>query len=532
MSSKDLASSSKIINKLYDNLTYYDLYGTSMFFFLIVTLIVILTAMYYKAMINSQEIKDDWNNRRCDPSVIPFAGVINAPEGTTATDYTSENFSYCVQNIIKDSSEEALQPLTTITDMIADLFISLQNAVDAIRGALSKLRQRFADIVGEIMGRILGVMTPIQVMFITFSDIMQKTQAVMATALYTVLGIYYALQAGMGAAVEGIIKILIIMVGVIAALWILPFTMPAAAVSTAIFLTISIPVAIITAIVSKALKIKSSGVPGLCFDENTMIKMHDGTQVKIKDIQLGDVLEHNNTVTGTMRLLTGKNGENSENNENSENMYNLNGIIVSGSHVVKFIGNWIKVSEHPYSELLTEYNKPFLYCMNTSSKTITINGTTFTDWDEVYGESLDQMLNMVRFPFEKIDGGFSENTSIELREGHCCLLKEVNPGDILKNGEIVLGAVKVRLSPKNRLLNYCLGDSVLFTGTNINVLKDNIDSVKKRNSHNSSWLKEEIMYHLITDTGDFDVMGVHVYDYNSLVDKYLKNGESKYKIMK
>ena len=529
MSGVDLTSSSKIINKMYDNLTYYDLYGSSMFVFFIVTLIVVMTVLYCKAMHDSQEIKDDWNNRRCDPSVIPFAGMINAPEGTTATDFTSENFSHCVQNIIKDSSVEALQPLTTVTDMIADLFITLQNAVNAIREALSKLRQRFADIVAQIMGKILNIMTPIQVMFITFSDIMQKTQAVMAAALYTILGIYYALQAGTGAAVEGIIKILLIMVGIIAALWIMPFTMPAAAISTAIFLTISIPTAIITAIVSKALKIQSSGVPGLCFDEGTMIKMCDGTYVKIRDVQLGDVLENNNTVTGTMRLLTRRdNGI----NLNNETMYNLDGVVVSGSHVVKFAGNWIKVSEHPCAELVKEYSKPFLHCMNTSDKTIVIEGTTFTDWDELYGESLDQMLNMVKHVFEKIDGGFTEDTRIELKEGHRCLIKDVNPGDILKDGETVLGTVKVHLSSKNRLLNYCLGDSVIFTGTNINILEDNFYTIKKKNSYFKSSLKEETMYHLITDTGEFSIMGVRVYDYNSLVDKYLKNGDSKYKIMK
>lgn len=522
MSNKDLSSSAKIINKLYDGLTYYDLYGTSMFVFFIVTLIVVLVILYCKAMNDSQEIKDDWNNRRCEPAVIPFAGLINAPDGQSSTDFTSENFSYCVQNIIKDSSEEALQPLNNVTNMIADLFIMLQNAVNAIREALSKLRQRFADIVAQIMGRILNIMTPIQVMFIAFADIMQKTQAVLASALYTILGIYYALQAGTGAAVEGIIKILIVMVGVIAALWIVPFTAPLAAISTAIFLIISIPTAIITAIVSKALKINSSGVPGLCFDEDTVVKRLDGTRTKIKDVQLGDVLEGGNTVTGTMRLLT---------LGNKENMYNLNGVTVSGAHVVRFVGNWIKVCDHPCAEMILEYNKPFLYCMNTVNKTIEIDGTVFTDWDEIYGEPLEGMRGMISNTFEKIDGGFTEDTRIELKDGRRVFMKDVNAGDVLKDGEIVLGTVKVRMSSKTRILNYCLGGSVVFRGTNINVLKDNIFGIVKKNSHNDTSTKEDILCHLITDIGEFNISGVRVYDYNSLLDKYLKNGENKYQIM-
>lgn len=510
------------INKLYDKLTYYDLYGSSMFVFFIVTLIVIMTILYCKAMNNSQEIKDDWNNQRCDPSVIPFAGFINAPDGTSATEFTSENFSHCVENVMNDSSKELLQPLNSVTEMITDLYTTLQDAINAIRGALAKLRQRIADIVVQIMGKVLNVMTPIQVMFIAFSDIMQKTQAVMATALYTILGIYYSLQAGMGAAVEGIIKILIVMVGVIAALWVIPFTMPVAAISTAIFLTISIPTAIITSIVSKSLHIKSSGIPGLCFDEDTEIKKRDGTMTKIKDVCVGDVLENDSTVTGTMCL--------SRCTERcTESMYNLNGIIVSGSHVVKFCERWIKVCDHPYADLLLEYDDPYLYCMNTSEKTITIDGTTFTDWDEIYGESLRTLA------FEKIDGGLMGETLIELSDGTDAQLKNIVPATMLKSGDVVLGTVEVRLSSKNRVFNYCLGDSVVFVGANINVLKDNGGKIIKKNRFKNKFktrVKEETVYHLITDTGVFNVMGIKVYDYNSLVDKYSKQMKGKFQIMK
>ena len=515
MSPEDLANSAKKINKLYDKLTYYDLYGSSMFVYFSVTFIVIMVVMYCKAMTNSQEIKDDWNNRRCDPSVIPFAGYINPPEGTSAADFTSDNFSYCVQNIISDGSEEALQPLNSITASITDLYMSLADAIDAIRGALAKLRQRFADIVEKIMGKVLNVITPIQVMFIAFSDIMQKTQATLATALYTILGIYYTLQASMGAAIEGIVKILIVMVGVIAALWIMPFTMPAAAISTAIFLTISIPVAIITAIVSKSLHISSSAVPGLCFDKNTELKMNDGARINISDVKIGDVLENNCIVTGVMQLSRSK-----------ETMYELNGVIVSGSHVVKFANNWIKVHEHPYAKFVDEYCEPILYCLNTITKTIAIKGMTFTDWDELYGKSLVTMLKTVKGDFNKIDGGISHGARIELDDGTFVPIERVGLNMVLKNGPIVIGIVKV--ASTNRRTNYCLGDSIAFTGSNVNVLKNNQshDELIKKTKNNSS--KEEMssrtlshtLFHLITDTGEFNVEGILVYDYNSLVDKY------------
>ena len=59
---------------------------------LIVTLIcsiVLIVLIHYLIIVNSQPIIDDWNNRRCDPAIIPFAGIINAPEGTSIFDFTS-----------------------------------------------------------------------------------------------------------------------------------------------------------------------------------------------------------------------------------------------------------------------------------------------------------------------------------------------------------------------------------------------------------------------------------------------------------
>jgi len=163
--------------------------------------------------------------------------------------------------------------------------------------------------------------------------------------------------------------------------------------------------------------------------------------------------------------------------------------------------------------------------MNTSEKTITIDGTTFTDWDEIYGESLRTLA------FEKIDGGLMGETLIELSDGTDAQLKNIVPATVLKSGDVVLGTVEVRLSSKNRVFNYCLGDSVVFVGANINVLKDNGGKIIKKNRFKTR-VKEETVYHLITDTGVFNVMGIKVYDYNSLVDKYSKQMKGKFQIMK
>ena len=82
-------------------------------------------------MINIQPIKDDWVNQRCNPKVIPFAGLINKPDdGTSVSDFTSENFNYCIQNILTDVTGYAVQPITGMTDALTSLYSDLADSVD------------------------------------------------------------------------------------------------------------------------------------------------------------------------------------------------------------------------------------------------------------------------------------------------------------------------------------------------------------------------------------------------------------------
>ena len=65
-------------------------------------------------------------------------------------------------------------------------------------------------------------------------------------------------------------------------------------------------------------------------------------------------------------------------------MYDLNGVTVSSTHAVNLNGAWVKIAAHPNARKLGMYTESYLYCLNTCSKTIQINDTVFSDWDEAY----------------------------------------------------------------------------------------------------------------------------------------------------
>lgn len=470
------------INETYDKLSYFDLYGNSVIIFIFVTLFVFIIFSYCKVMQTKEAISDDWTNQRCKPQNMIFAGLITHPEGTSAFQYTSDNFQYCLQNILTNITGYALEPLQFMIKSLTQIFEKFANSIQQIRELINKIRNSLKEFTQDLLSRILNVMIPIQKMFIALMDTFQKIQGVMTGGLYTMLGTYYTLQALMGAILELIIKMLLSLVIIIVGLWILPFTWPAAASMTAVFLAIAVPLSIIVYFMTEVLHIKSSGIPKLrCFDEYTSIPLQNGQYIYIKDINVGDKLANGSYITAKIKVTA-----------RQLHMFKLNNIIVSENHLVNYNNKWIRIREHPYAEQIS-YNKDFLYCLNTSNKIIELSGITFSDWDEIDNDTLTYLskqhknIENLENIHEFLDDGFEENTQITLHK-HKKQISEIKIGDILENGSLVYGLVEI---DSRKLRKY---------------------TIKKHPNK---------LYHLLTTDGTLKINSVDVKDYNNLIDKFI-----------
>jgi hypothetical protein len=313
----------------------------------------------------------------------------------------------------------------------------LSDSIDKIREFVNLIRNSIQHFTEDVFQRIFNVMIPIQQIFISLIDTFNKIQGVMTAGLYTMLGSYYTLKSLMGAILELIIKVLITIVVIVVGLWILPFTWPAAAVTTVVFLSIAIPLSIIIFFMTEILHIQTSGIPKLrCFDKNTTVILNDLSTKHIEELRPGDILQNNVTIMSTIKVTS-----------NNLNMYNLNGIIVSESHIVNYNESWIPIREHPDACLINNYIEPYLYCLNTSTKTIVLNGITFTDWDEIYGDNLLTVLKYKSIHSTKninptLDKGLHKNTIINLLHSKKSI-SQINIGDILSTRGIVYGIVEL-----------------------------------------------------------------------------------------
>jgi hypothetical protein len=498
------------ITKMYDKLNYFDQYGGSLILFIIITIVVLLLVSYFHIMTNIQPIVNDWPNQRCKPNIMPFAGLITHPEGVSASEYTSQNFTYCTQNILSNITGFALEPLTYLTNALQQIANTIQQSIQSIRAMFDKIRTSMQAVSEEIMGRLMNIMTPLMQIIISFKDLTGKIQGTMTAGLFTLLGSYYTLKSLMGAIAQFIVSILIALSVIIAILWILPFTWGAAAANTAIFVAIAIPMAIILSFMTNVLHVNDGyKIPTIkCFDKDTLITMNDGAQKKIIDIQTGDILSNNNAVTAKIKVAT-----------KGSDIYILDNIIVSDSHIVKYKNFWIPVSSHPDAVRFDFYNEPFLYCLNTTNKIININNQIFTDWDEIYDYSLDKILNNNLIPIKTrkdihkyLDCGFSESTKIKLANGSFKEINKISIHDVLENGEIVYGTVEIDGLDIAENVLYNLGKNFFVEGyvPELNIYKQQIPVTNQK------------LYHLLTDTKTFKLDNIIISDYNAAIDRFLE----------
>jgi hypothetical protein len=524
----DMESSYKKLKNMYDGLTYFDQYGSSLLLCIIITIVLFLLVSYCFALIYAQPIKDDWVNQRCNPSVIPFAGIINAPSGKSATDFTKENFDYCTQNVVKGVTGNAVQPLTFVTNSIMMVFNKIQDGINKVREMFNKIRLQIRAVGEEIMGRLMNMMIPLQQIIIGMKTMLSRTQGVLTAGLYTLMGSYYTLGSLMGSIAQMIVTILVALAAMVAAFWAIPFTWGLAATNTAIFVAISIPMIIILSFMTSKLKVGSNlKIPHIkCFDEFTPIKMSDGTTKTIREINVGDELWEADQVTAVFKVTT-----------EGSRMYRLDNIIVSDSHLVQLKDKFVKVSDHPESIPLDDYTSPFLYCLNTSSKFIRINNHVFSDWDEIFEIDLakfkDERDNNNNNTFvtknihEYFDGGFIGTTEIELITGEKKKITEIKVNDILVGGEKVYGLVEIDGSNLKDTGTYNLGKGLdVHGGPNLNFYLDN--QLRSTLDWRQNFItytplnKVNRLYHLLTDKKTFYIHDILFLDYNAAVDLIMK----------
>ena len=513
MSTDPIKNISKI-SGLYKNLSYSDIYGTSMVIVIVLLIILIGVYGYFKVKINQEPIINNWAKHRCDPLVIPTAGFIYKPEDKTAMEYTGENFQYCLNQTLKPLSSRFTSPFDYLIKGLMSVFAKIRASIALIRTKVSYIRSKFATMAKDIYHRLAGFLVPVQEIFVRIRDLFGKVNAILKMGLQSAHGVYLTLQSFMGvvatssavALIAGASVLIALYAAFVAAFFFAPplamYILSLAATYTVFYITVMVILVIIIVFMKRVLDVSPNlrvspppkrKPPPKCFDENTEIVLYDNTVTTIGNVNVGDALHDGSIVTAKLLLDVGE-----------EQMYDLYGVKVSGTHSVLFNSEWTLVSKHPCATKLVGYARPHIICLNTTSKRIIMRDLVFADWDEVFGAVEEKMRERSKdrgsgkhdpfsFIHECFDGGFGESVRIDMFNGSVKPINDITPGDILKGGVKVYGIVAVE-----RGMITC---------------KKNIVEMRSP-GHLDNSCSNPSLRHLVTDQGFFFAEGQKYKDYN------------------
>ena len=331
-----------------------------LFIVLVFVLLFILGLLF--ASVDRQDVMANWDQKRCDlPVMMAASFYIPAGDTRTGSEFATENFEFCANQIVRELFTAALAPFLTLFGGQMDAAEVVREVQTSLRGMLATFQNKFSNLLDGVFQRFMLVGFELRQIYARFLALMQKAQAIALSAVFSGM----SMIVGINNTIDFVEKVVLIMMGIIIGLIILLFAILIPFIPTIILPTIAI------------LAAAGGGAVGgmadaFCFSADTMVKKKDGAAARIDSLAIGDVLEDGSEVEGVL-FFDGHNVD----------LYHLGRVKVSADHLVYYepLAAWISVIEHPNAIRVAP--ETLLICLNTSTRSIPIDGYRFRDWEEI-----------------------------------------------------------------------------------------------------------------------------------------------------
>jgi hypothetical protein len=336
----------------------------------VLTLALTVGLGYTIARIEKDKIFTEWEARRCNPAIMTVASYFKPPDDPrTPTQFSQDNFKFCMKKGVDSAMAIAMAPFMAVFGKQVNASSIMSDSLNGIRALIANIFEAFMNYVNQFFQKFVFVGEQIKRMALHFKMAFNRLGTILLSLMYTGLSIVRGILNG----IDMFLKIVVILLGIIVALLVVLFFVLFPFFGPIIALIVSL-MAVVTAETAATL---DSYRGAFCFASGTKVIMKDGTLKSIKKIQVGD-----NLATGIVKGIMTMSGVKTP-------LYRLDGILVSGSHLVDYNNNWHSVSEDPRAKQTSTVHQR-LYCLNTESSTIPIMGLNgeilFKDWEELAPE--------------------------------------------------------------------------------------------------------------------------------------------------
>jgi len=144
----------------------------------LLTFVVAFGYNHYQAQLKF--LRKNWNAVKCNPLIIPFAGLINAPKGDSAVNYTEKNLNECMYDIIEDIVEVEKATQSAAHTVANETVSGLDEALNSTRSLISEIRSSISSVFSGIFSKIHNTMIPIQNIMIKSQNNINNSQAILS----------------------------------------------------------------------------------------------------------------------------------------------------------------------------------------------------------------------------------------------------------------------------------------------------------------------------------------------------------------
>ena len=382
-------------------------FQNALLFVILMILAIVSVVFGSSTILDIKRVKADWANQRCTPLIMPFAGWF----GVSA----KENFEFCMGKIFSGHSQSYLGSITTIFTKFTSLLQGVFQSVNSMRNTIATLGGGINVILQEYTERISMFFYRLRVSSIYLKSLFMRIYALLFSVMYM----------GMSG---------------------------------------------ITGMTSFTNTFLFSFLDTFCFPGDTLLRVvREGClevqEVPIREVQLEDRLYPSmDRVTALFQF-----------DARGQQMVRLGRVNVSTNHYVydeAQNGKRVRAEDHTSAIRLGPWlsDEP-LYCLNTDTHHIPIDGYLFMDYDETPSadeetmEWVESRLNGApsnKNRYHECGMAVHPMTGIRLATGEIRSAESLCIGDKLSTGSTIAGVIRKKVQEVVEVDGVCLTASTLY----------------------------------------------------------------------
>lgn len=265
----------------------------------------------------------------------------------------SENFNFCMKNIFNLNAGAVLAPVYGVMSNFTDIIGTISNVANSFRYLIANLLHGMERLMSSFRDRFQFILFSVRMSFFKIMNLMGR----LYTTFYAVIFMgMSALQAAQNVGNNAMVEFLL----------------------------------------------------EFCFDPDTPVELATNIIVPLSQVEIGTKLA---AINGVNPIVTSK----FKFMGSATPMVKLNGTIVSSKHYVYYetLKTWIEAGMHP--DATPTPSLPVLICLNTSTHTLKLNGTVFSDYDE--SESPDVIKATQNLAEKHLNSGLHNKPTVDYALG-------------------------------------------------------------------------------------------------------------------